>query len=67
MLFRSRRAVLQGMRALSQEQDAAYGAVLDETQYAELQEVRKEVREQLRERMQERRGQRGGGRRRGGF
>ena len=51
-----RRATMQGMRALMQEQDAAYEGVLDETQYAELQEVKAEVREKMRDRMQERRG-----------
>lgn len=55
-----RRAMMQGMRALSQEQDAAYEAILDGDQYAGLQEVRREVREKVRERMQERRGARRG-------
>ena len=50
-----RRAMMQGMRALMEEQDAAYEGVLDETQYAELQEVKAEVREKMRGRLQERR------------
>lgn len=51
-----RRAMLRGMRALGQEQDAAYRGILDEAQYGELQEVRQEIRGQVRERVRERRG-----------
>ena len=58
-----RRAMMQGMRELQSQQDAAYKSVLDATQYAELQEVREEVRDAMRDRMQERRAS--GGRRRG--
>ena len=55
-----RRATMQGMRTLMREQDAAYEGVLDETQYAELQEVKAELREKMRERVRERRGERRG-------
>ena len=54
-----RRERMQAMRALSQEQDGAYRAILDDAQYTELQAVREEVRAQMRERLSERRGRRG--------